>query len=69
MEFRVDQTSHISLTQLALLAQASFFLKKKRRETYRQKAAEYVARIEKTEFLLGSSCKIASVKSAVASTG
>lgn len=38
------------------------------RETYRQNADEYVARIENIEFLLASSCKIASVKSAVAST-
>lgn len=37
--------------------------------TYRQNAAEYVALIEKIEFLVASSCNIASVRSAVASTG
>lgn len=36
--------------------------------THRQKAAEYVARIENMEFLCASSCKIASVNNAVAST-
>ena len=37
-------------------------------ETHRQKAAEYVARIENMEFLCASSCRIASVNNAVAST-
>jgi hypothetical protein len=43
-------------------------LLKKMVTTYRQKAAEYVARMEKIEFLCPSSCRIASVNNAVAST-
>lgn len=37
--------------------------------THRQNAAEYVALIENIEFFVASSCRIASVNKAVASTG
>ena len=37
--------------------------------THRQNAAEYVARMEKMEFLPASSCRMASVNNDVASTG